>query len=138
MSWSVHAVPLPDGDRPADLWVDEAGCLASEQVPAAEMKVAKLLIDTMSAEEFDPEKFHDMYREDVMAMIDARIEGRAVPAHEPKRPAASNVVNLMDVLQRSLEQSKGRKPSEKGAAKEPARKKTAANAAKPKRKKSAA
>ena len=36
MSWSVHAVPLPDGDRPADLWVDEAGCLVSEPVPAAE------------------------------------------------------------------------------------------------------
>jgi hypothetical protein len=36
MSWSVHAVPLPDGDRPADLWVDEAGCLTSEPVPAAE------------------------------------------------------------------------------------------------------
>jgi len=36
MSWSVHAVPLPDGDRPVDLWVDAAGCLASEPVPAAE------------------------------------------------------------------------------------------------------
>ena len=36
MSWSVHAVPLPDGDRPADLWVDEAGCLAGAPVPAAE------------------------------------------------------------------------------------------------------
>ena len=36
MSWSVHAVPLPDGDRPADLWVDEAGCLVGEPVPAAE------------------------------------------------------------------------------------------------------
>ena len=36
MSWSVHAVPLPDGDRPADLWMDEAGCLVSEPVPAAE------------------------------------------------------------------------------------------------------
>ena len=38
MSWSVHAVPLPDGDRPADLWVDEAGCLTSEPVPAAEYR----------------------------------------------------------------------------------------------------
>jgi len=109
-----------------------------EHVPPAELKVAKMLIDTMSVDEFAPEKFHDTYREDVMAMIDARIEGRAVPTHEPKRPAASNVVNLMDVLQRSLEQSKGRKPAEKGAVKEPARKKSAANAAKPKRKKSAA
>jgi imidazolonepropionase-like amidohydrolase len=36
MAWSVHAVPLPDGDRPADMWVDAAGCLASGPVPAAE------------------------------------------------------------------------------------------------------
>ncbi len=109
-----------------------------EHVPPAELKVAKLLIDTMSTDQFVPEKFHDMYREDVMAMLDARIAGRDVPKHEAKRPAASNVVNLMDVLQRSLEQSRGGKPASKGAAKEPARKKSAAAAAKPKRKKSAA
>jgi DNA end-binding protein Ku len=109
-----------------------------EHVPPAELKVAKMLIDTMSSEEFAPEKFHDTYREDVMAMIDARVEGRDVPKHETKRPAASNVVNLMDVLQRSLEESKGRKPSGKASAKAPARKKSAANAAKPKRKSSAA
>jgi imidazolonepropionase-like amidohydrolase len=29
-------VPLPDGDGPVDLWVDAAGCLASEPVPGAE------------------------------------------------------------------------------------------------------
>jgi imidazolonepropionase-like amidohydrolase len=32
----VHAVPLPDGDRPVDLWVDAAGCMVSEPVPAAD------------------------------------------------------------------------------------------------------
>jgi DNA end-binding protein Ku len=109
-----------------------------EHVPPAELKVAKLLIDTMSTDQFQPEKFHDMYREDVMAMLDARIAGRDVPTHEAKRPAASNVVNLMDVLQRSLEQSRGGKTATKSAAKEPARKKSASAAAKPKRKKSAA
>jgi imidazolonepropionase-like amidohydrolase len=36
MSWFVHAVPLPDGDRPVDLWVDDGGCLAAEPVPGAE------------------------------------------------------------------------------------------------------
>ncbi len=77
-----------------------------EKVAPAELKVAKLLIDTMSSETFEPEKFHDEYREAVMAMIDARVAGEEVRAPETKRPAATNVVNLMDVLQRSLEQSK--------------------------------
>lgn len=36
MSWSVHAVPLPDGDRPADVWVDAAGCLQTGPVPDAD------------------------------------------------------------------------------------------------------
>src|SRR5215470_3894860 len=36
MSWFVHAVPLPDGDRPVDLWVDRGGCLVRELVAGAE------------------------------------------------------------------------------------------------------
>ena len=115
----------------------------NEKVADAEKKVAKLLIDTMSVEQFDPEQFHDKYKEDVLAMIEARANGEQIEAHEVHRPAATNVVNLMDVLQRSLAQSKSRrgvlpsdadeeKPVKKGAA----RKKTAA--AKPKRKKKAA
>ncbi len=108
-----------------------------ESVAPAELKVAKMLIDTMSAEKFEPEKFHDQYREDVMAMIDARAAGQSVEAPETKRPAATNVVNLMDVLQRSLEASRERGTAPKTAADKPARKK-ASSAAKPKRKKSAA
>jgi DNA end-binding protein Ku len=111
-----------------------------EKVAPAELKVAKMLIDTMSVEAFEPEKFHDDYREAVMAMIDARVAGEEVATPETKRPAATNVVNLMDVLQRSLEQSKrGDGPSRPKAvaAAKPAAKKSA-SAAKPKRKKSAA
>ena len=114
-----------------------------EQVAPAELKVAKMLIDSMSTDAFEPEKFHDQYRESVMAMIDARVAGEDVAAPEAKRPAATNVVNLMDVLQRSLEQSK-KGPATGAAARpkavpahKPAAKK-AASAAKPKRKKSAA
>jgi DNA end-binding protein Ku len=115
------------------------------QVAPAELKVAKLLIDSMSSDAFEPEKFHDEYRESVMAMIDARVAGETVTAPEAKRPAATNVVNLMDVLQRSLEQTRERaaapartKPAAvKSPAPRGAAKKTSAPA-KPKRKKSAA
>jgi DNA end-binding protein Ku len=125
----------------------------NEHVAEAEKKVAKMLIDTMSAEKFDPENFHDKYREDVLAMIEARANGETVEAPSVERPAATNVVNLMDVLQRSLEQTKARRgkaaaaydedEDEEATAKTKrtgTRKKsaTAAHAAKPKRKKSAA
>jgi DNA end-binding protein Ku len=109
-----------------------------EKVAPAELKMAKMLIDTMSSEAFEPEKFHDEYREAVMAMIDARVAGEEVTAPETKRPAATNVVNLMDVLQRSLEQSKrGGAAGPKAVGAKSAPKKSAV-AAKPKRKKSAA
>jgi len=112
-----------------------------EKVAPAELKVAKMLIDTMSVAAFEPEKFRDEYKEAVMSMIDARVAGEEVATPETKRPAATNVVNLMDVLQRSLEQSKRggsatSRPKAMPAAK-PAAKKSA-SAAKPKRKKSAA
>jgi DNA end-binding protein Ku len=111
-----------------------------ENVAPAELKIAKMLIDSMSVEAFEPEKFHDEYREQVMAMIEARIAGREAPAHEAKRPAATNVVNLMDVLQRSLEQTRDRggAAADAGRNGKAAARKKAAPAVKPKRKKSAA
>jgi imidazolonepropionase-like amidohydrolase len=36
VSWSIHAIQLPDGDRPVDLWVDDDGRLASEPPSGAE------------------------------------------------------------------------------------------------------
>jgi DNA end-binding protein Ku len=121
----------------------------SEQVAPAEKKVAKMLIDTMSVEQFNPEQFRDKYKEDVLAMIEARANGETIEAPEVHKPAATNVVNLMDVLQRSLEQSKARRGKAASADEEeeeveakPARKtaaqKKSASAAKPKRKTSAA
>ncbi len=132
--------------------VDQAGFdfpALNEKVADAEKKVAKMLIDTMSAEEFKPDEFHDKYKEDVLAMIEARANGEDIEKPAVQRPAATNVVNLMDVLQRSLEQSKQRRKGgssadddEDEAAAKPSKRKTAAkksaSAAKPKRKKKAA
>jgi DNA end-binding protein Ku len=138
----------------ADELVEQSGFdfpALNEKVADAEKKVAKLLIDTMSVEQFDPEQFHDKYKEDVLAMIEARANGEELEAPAVHKPAATNVVNLMDVLQRSLEQSKARRTKGRAAAADdeaeaeakPANrgakaKKTATAAAKPKRKKSAA
>ncbi|MBV9647667.1 MAG: Ku protein [Candidatus Eremiobacteraeota bacterium] len=72
-----------------------------------EMKVAKLLIDTMTAK-FEPDEFHDTYREQLLAMIEARAAGKSLPTGKPKARKASNVVNLMDVLQKSLEQTRAK------------------------------
>ncbi len=78
----------------------------AEKMPANEMKVAKMLIETMSAT-FEPAQFHDTYKEKLLALIEARAAGKEIPRIKGKAPAPTNVVNLMDVLQRSLAESKG-------------------------------
>jgi DNA end-binding protein Ku len=79
----------------------------------------------MSVDEFEPEKFSNQYHDQLLAMIEARAEGKELPKAK-KAPARSKVVNLMDVLAQSLEQSKKRRgeSDEKPASKR--RKRTAA------------
>ncbi len=82
--------------------------LPAVETPAVnEMKVARMLIDTMT-EAFNPKQFKDTYREQMLEMIEARAAGKTIPAGETKAPMRDNVVNLMDVLQKSLEASKKR------------------------------
>ncbi len=83
-----------------------------ETLPEAEMAMAKMLIDTMSVEKFDAEKFTNKYREELLAMIDARAAGKELPKAK-KAPARSKVVNLMDVLAASLEANKKKKTDKK-------------------------
>jgi len=114
----------------ADEMVGEGNLELPEQqkLPEPEMKMAKMLIDAMSVEDFQPEKFTNKYHDELLAMIEARAAGKELP--KPKRaPRTSKVVNLMDVLQQSLEQSKKQRE---------ARAKTAAHKAPAKRKKKAA
>ena len=86
---------------------------AGERLPEAEMKMAKMLIDTMSVDQFEPEKFTNRYHDEVLAMIEARAKGLELPKVK-KAPARAKVVNLMDVLAASLEESKKRRASSNG------------------------
>jgi DNA end-binding protein Ku len=97
-----------------------------EQLPQKEMEMARMLIDTMSVDEFEPEKFTNRYHDELLTMIEARAAGKELPTPK-KAPARPKVVNLMDVLAQSLEESKKRRGA--GAEKMAAsrrRKKTAA------------
>jgi DNA end-binding protein Ku len=94
MHWADELVDQADLDFPADI-----------KLPEPEMKMAKMLIDSMSVDEFEPEKFTNRYHDELLAMIEARAAGKELPRPK-KAPARAKVVNLMDVLQQSLEESK--------------------------------
>jgi DNA end-binding protein Ku len=65
-----------------------------------EMKVAKQLIDSLTAK-FEPEKYHDSYREAVLELIEAKAQGQEVVS-EPAPEKAAPVVDLMSALEASL------------------------------------
>jgi DNA end-binding protein Ku len=95
------------------------------KLPEQELKMARMLVDTMSVDEFEPEKFTNKYHDELLTMIEARAAGKELP--KPKKaPARSKVVNLMDVLAQSLEESKKRRADANGKATTKRRKKTAA------------
>jgi DNA end-binding protein Ku len=64
-----------------------------------ELNMATQLVESLS-NEFDPEKYHDEYREKVLAMIEAKADGEVIapPEEQPVAP----VLDLMAALEASL------------------------------------
>lgn len=73
-----------------------------EQVGKKELDMAKALVQTMS-DKWEPEKYKDEYREKLMDLLKKKIEsGGELPAAKTKARPATNVVDLVAVLQQSL------------------------------------
>ncbi len=72
-----------------------------------ELKTAKMLIDQLTTE-FDPEKYTDEYRTALLELIEKKKEGEEITtAKEPKTP--DNVTDLMEALEKSLNESQKNK-----------------------------
>jgi DNA end-binding protein Ku len=80
---------------------------AADKVRKAELDMAKMLIDNLAAE-WDPAKYTDEYRENLMKLIKARMKGEKphLPAAEAP-PSSGQVVDLMERLRQSLESRGG-------------------------------
>ncbi|MEO9254086.1 MAG: Ku protein [Tepidiformaceae bacterium] len=70
-----------------------------------ELAMAQQLISALS-EKFDPEKYHDDYREKVLDMIERKSEGEEVVL-APRTEAKPKVVDLMAALEASIAAAKG-------------------------------
>jgi DNA end-binding protein Ku len=80
------------------------------EVGKREMTMAKSLIDSMSAK-WNPEKYKDDYREALMEVIEEKVEagGKEIEEKPKKAPKPTKVIDLVSVLQKSLEQTGGAK-----------------------------
>jgi DNA end-binding protein Ku len=76
------------------------------EVGKRELNMAKSLIDTMSSK-WNPQKYRDEYREALMEVIEEKVEagGKEIEEKPRKAPKPTKVIDLVSVLQKSLEQT---------------------------------
>ena len=95
---------------------------------ARELQMARLLVDELS-EEWDPARYTDDYQSRLLQLIEQKVKsgGKSPPAPKTAAKQATNVIDLVSILQQSLEQAGGGGGQKKTAkratkAKKPARK----------------
>ena len=105
-----------------------------------ELEMARQLVDEMTAD-WDPDRFHDNFTEEVMKLVERKIEAGETqtvtqPAAEERAGAPSNIVDLTELLQRSLRRGGDAAPAKEpggadqdGARRAPARRAPARSAA---------
>lgn len=73
----------------------------SAKIKDGELELAIKLIDGLAAEDFDPERYKDAYRERVMEMLEKKAEGQELTA-APAPAKRRQVIDLMEALKESL------------------------------------
>jgi DNA end-binding protein Ku len=106
--------------QPEDLEIPEK--LKGHKPTSKELDMALRLIDDM-ADEWQPEKYHDTYHEDLLKRIEEKVKAGQTeeitePEKEEKAAKGADVIDLMSLLKKSV--AKAQKP------KRPARKRRAA------------
>jgi len=120
----------PDEIRQADF----GGVDVKTDVRDNELTMARQLIDSLTSE-WAPEQFSDAYRDALLQIVEAKLNGQEIEVIEPE-PAAT-VVDLMEALKASVAAAKkGADDDEEPVAKTASKKKAAAK--KPAAKKPAA
>jgi DNA end-binding protein Ku len=109
------------------LWPDEIrkpdfGSLdGDETARPQELAMAASLVESLSGD-YDPDEFNDEYRDEMEALVDAKLSGgETAPAPQPREAEGTGeVVDLLSALQRSVErarEARGEEPAAKAPAK---------------------
>jgi DNA end-binding protein Ku len=129
---------------PADR-IDEIAEAAEVKTTSRELDIAKQLVDSLAGD-FEPEKYSDTYRADVIALIERKAAGKQIAVQPEPEEVAVPAPDLMSALKASLDAVRARegkdgkapaatkkaaakKAPAKAAAKKPAAKKPAAKKA---------
>jgi DNA end-binding protein Ku len=68
--------------------------------------MATQIIDSLTSE-WEPERYHDTYREEVLGLIKKKAKGQDLVVEEPEEEKQAEVLDLMAALEASLAEAKG-------------------------------
>jgi DNA end-binding protein Ku len=90
---------------PAERLDDLPEASDDQELSERELTMAASLIDSLSAERFEPEKFHDTYREQVLELIERKAAGETI-VMPPPPDQGGRVLDLMSALEASVKAAK--------------------------------
>jgi len=114
---------FPDEVLPPDR-LDEVVEAANAKTTKREVEIAKQLIESLAGD-FEPDKFRDTYRDEVLSLIERKAEGKEIAVQPPAEEVRAPAPDLMSALKASLDAvrasgdggEKRKKPAKKAAAK---------------------
>jgi DNA end-binding protein Ku len=116
--------------------IDELAAVEEVEINPRELEIAKQLVDSLAGA-FDPDKYQDTYREEVLALVERKAEGKEIAVQPTADEEEAEVPDLMSALKASLDAVKARDGDGDGqstkkapAKKAPAKKPTAKTASK--------
>ena len=117
--------PVSDGERDGLVleqlyYADEVRSFAEVpldevELKPAELDLAKQLIDQGASKSFDPGKYRDEVRAQVLEMIERKVEGEDITLAPQEQPE-HKIIDIMEALKASLDASATRKPAQAAAA----------------------
>ena len=124
--WLVAIAPLEDGlvmemlryseelREPADFFDEVPNIKPDKEM----VDLAMQLIEKKSSA-FKPEKFEDHYQTALKALVQDKLKGRKIVAHDQERPKGGNIVDLMEALKKSVGASTEKKSGSTKSATKP-------------------
>ncbi len=98
------------------------------EISKKELDLARTLVAQLSTDDFDFDKYEDQYQNNLEKLVEAKVAGKEIVA--PPAEEEPQVINLMEALQKSVDEAKARTRPSKLAAPASAHKKAAGHARK--------
>jgi len=108
MATMIFADEVVDPDR-----IDELDSAREVEVNERELAIAMQLVESLSGE-FEPDKYRDTYREEVLALIERKAAGEEIAVQPAKEEDEEPVPDLMAALKASLDAVRERDGSSNG------------------------